>query len=181
MYRRKTSTIQVENLQAMYYDTYEKVDQDYISTLTTCYTAKVQNLNFNDTKRSVNFINNAINTETKGLIRDAITEDDVANARILLTSTLYFKGQWQVRKCHTSQCLISILIVINCSFAVSFQQKRDTQRDLLWYEWQARWWGWDDVPNDTIQLHQNGGFASACTRTALWQWKSSVYVSYIAE
>lgn len=92
---RKTSTIQVENLQAMYYDTYEKVDQDYISTLTTCYTAKVQNLNFNDTKRSVNFINNAINTETKGLIRDAITEDDVANARILLTSTLYFKGQWQ--------------------------------------------------------------------------------------
>nr|XP_014096706.2 serine protease inhibitor 77Ba [Bactrocera oleae]XP_036214158.1 serine protease inhibitor 77Ba [Bactrocera oleae]XP_036214159.1 serine protease inhibitor 77Ba [Bactrocera oleae]XP_036214160.1 serine protease inhibitor 77Ba [Bactrocera oleae]XP_036214161.1 serine protease inhibitor 77Ba [Bactrocera oleae]XP_036214162.1 serine protease inhibitor 77Ba [Bactrocera oleae] len=91
----KTSTIQVENLQAMYYDTYEKVSPDYIRTLTTCYNAKAQNLNFNDTKIAVNFINNAIKTETKGLISDAITADDVKNARLLLTSTLYFKGQWQ--------------------------------------------------------------------------------------
>lgn len=82
----------------MYYDTYEKVSPDYIRTLTTCYNAKAQNLNFNDTKIAVNFINNAIKTETKGLISDAITADDVKNARLLLTSTLYFKGQWQVCK-----------------------------------------------------------------------------------
>lgn len=92
---RKTSTIHVESLQAMYYDTFERFGQDYITTLTSCYNAKVQNLSFNDTKTSVNFINNAINTETKGLIKDAISEADLKDATLLLTSSLYFKGQWQ--------------------------------------------------------------------------------------
>ncbi|XP_054086010.1 serine protease inhibitor 77Ba-like isoform X3 [Zeugodacus cucurbitae] len=92
---RKTPTIQVESLQAMYYDTYEKVNDDYKTTLTTCYNARVQSLNFNDTQTSLNFINNAINTETKGLIKDAFDEYVVEGTKLLLTSTLYFKGQWQ--------------------------------------------------------------------------------------
>ncbi|XP_054732852.1 serine protease inhibitor 77Ba-like [Anastrepha obliqua] len=93
--QRKTSTVQVESLQAMYYDAYEQVAEDYKTTLATCYSARVQHLNFNDTQTTVNAINNAINTETKGLIKNAITEDYIRDANLLLTSTLYFKGQWQ--------------------------------------------------------------------------------------
>ncbi|XP_036326783.1 serine protease inhibitor 77Ba, partial [Rhagoletis pomonella] len=81
--QRKTSTVQVENLQAMYYDAYEQVGEDYKSTLMTCYSARVQHLNFNNTKITVNAINNAINTETKGLITNAITEDYVKDANLL--------------------------------------------------------------------------------------------------
>ncbi|XP_067647923.1 serine protease inhibitor 77Ba-like [Eurosta solidaginis] len=93
--QRKTPTVQVENLQAMYYDAYEQISHDYKSTLTSCYSARVQHLNFNNTKATVNAINNAISTETKGLITNAISEDYIIDANLLLTSTLYFKGQWQ--------------------------------------------------------------------------------------
>ncbi|CAD7005894.1 unnamed protein product [Ceratitis capitata] len=93
--KRKASTVRVESSQGLYYDKYDFINLDYINTLTTCYTARVQSLPFNDSQTTLNAINSAISTETNGLINNAITQEDIADARLLLTSTLYFKGQWQ--------------------------------------------------------------------------------------
>jgi serpin B len=66
---------------------------DFIQRVQASYKAKVTNLDFQDTAKSLTTINNWVNEQTKGKI-PKIVETIQPNQALFLINTLYFNGKW---------------------------------------------------------------------------------------
>lgn len=90
-----TSTIEVSALQAVFSDSHRPIDSDYSDLLQRFYLTTLVPVNFQDTYNAVTTINNYINNASRGLIDFLVDQEDVLNAQMVLTSTIFFKGQWK--------------------------------------------------------------------------------------
>jgi serine protease inhibitor len=59
------------------------------------YNADVFNLDFSETRKSTNFINDWVKQMTNGRIKDLVTEEAVSKSILLLINALYFEGTWR--------------------------------------------------------------------------------------
>lgn len=71
------------------------VNQRFSSIAEHNYLADVEELDFADSTKSVQAINNWVKSATNGHIRDLVSDSSVANSVILLINALYFEGTWR--------------------------------------------------------------------------------------
>lgn len=79
----------------MYVDKYVKVNQRYNAIVESNYLADVHQLDFADSRKSTQEINDWVRNITNGHIRDLVSEGSVANSVILLLNAVYFEGTWR--------------------------------------------------------------------------------------
>lgn len=79
----------------LYVDKDVKVNQRFNAIAEHNYLADVQELDFADSRKSAQEINNWVKIITNGRIKDLVSEGSVANSVILLLNALYFEGTWR--------------------------------------------------------------------------------------
>ncbi|KAF7269551.1 hypothetical protein GWI33_017442 [Rhynchophorus ferrugineus] len=73
-----------------------KIKEKFRSVIKQFYNSSIQSMNYNDANSAASTINKYVSSATKNRIPNLINPHDVVNAKLFLTTTMYFKGQWQV-------------------------------------------------------------------------------------
>lgn len=94
--RVNTTTLQVSTLQAIFSDINRPVDRDYEDVVERIYRANLVPINFHNSKESANIVNDFVNRETRGLIKQLVYQEDLSEAQMILISAIFFRGQWTV-------------------------------------------------------------------------------------
>ncbi|XP_014369649.2 serine protease inhibitor 77Ba [Papilio machaon] len=89
-----TSTVDLEKFNAIFVDEKKLPLNDFVS-IANQYDTKLVKLNFTGSKTS-ELINRAIDNVTHGKIPNLTDPGDFGETQMILTSALYFKGQWTV-------------------------------------------------------------------------------------
>lgn len=105
-----TPTIELAVNQAIYTDSNHPIQPNYANVLERDYGADHIRVNFRNSQSAVQQINEFVKQQTHGKILDLVREDDVRNAQMVLTSAIYFKGQWKVK--YTKLHLFYFLYII---------------------------------------------------------------------
>lgn len=92
-----TSTVELAVNQALFSDINNPIDNNYARILENDYEADHLPVNYRIPFNAVKTINDHISYRTQGKIQDVLKPDDLAEAQLLLTSAIFFKGQWKVR------------------------------------------------------------------------------------
>lgn len=92
-----TSTIELAVNQALFSDVNNPIDRGYENILEKDYEADHVRVNFQIPSKATKTINDHISEKTRGKIQNVIKPEDLTDAQLLLTSTIFFKGQWKVR------------------------------------------------------------------------------------
>lgn len=90
------STIELAVNQAIYTDLNRPIYKPYADILEQDYEADHMPVDFRDVGSAIKTINDHVKQQTRGKIVDIIKEADLKDAQVLLTSAIYFKGQWTV-------------------------------------------------------------------------------------
>lgn len=93
-----TPTIELLAGQALFSDLNRPIDRTYGERLYNDYKADHIPVNFAEPNAAATDINNYISHRTNGKIQSLIKPSDLADAHLLLTSTIFFKGKWKVRE-----------------------------------------------------------------------------------
>ncbi|XP_075985992.1 serine protease inhibitor 77Ba-like [Anticarsia gemmatalis] len=91
-----TDTVQLAKINTMFVDTNRLPLRDFQDTAKSEYETEVLPLDFKDNVNAANAINRAISNVTHGLIERIVEPDYFENTAMVMTSALYFKGQWTV-------------------------------------------------------------------------------------
>lgn len=91
-----TSTIELAVNQALFSDVNRPIENSYASLLQTEYEADHLPVDFRNSRNAVKVINDHISWRTQGKIKDVVKPEDLIDAQLLLTSSIFFKGQWKV-------------------------------------------------------------------------------------
>lgn len=92
-----TTTVELAVDQAIYTDIHRPIYSHYADILVKDYEADHMTVDFRDAGIAVKSINEHVAQETRGKITEIVKETDLKNTQLLLTSAIYFKGQWKVR------------------------------------------------------------------------------------
>lgn len=90
------TTIELAVNQAIYTDTNRPIYSYYADILEKDYEADHMAVNFRDAANASKTINDHVKAQTRGKITEIVKETDLKDAQVLLTSAVYFKGQWKV-------------------------------------------------------------------------------------
>lgn len=91
-----TSTVELAKVNAIFLDQGKLLLRDFQETAEQIYSTKVVPLDFSDGQKSADTINGAVSNVTHGRIPKLVESGDFSEAQMILTSALYFKGQWYV-------------------------------------------------------------------------------------
>lgn len=91
-----TSNVEVAINQALFSDLNRPVDQEYAYKLENNYQAEHLPVNFHNGVDAMNQVNDYVNKQTHGKIRQIVNKDDLSEAQMLMISALFFRGQWKV-------------------------------------------------------------------------------------
>lgn len=91
-----TSTIELAVNQAVFSDLNNPINNAYARILESDYEADHIPVNYRNPVNAVKTINDHISFRTQGKIQNVVKPDDLAEAQLLLTSAIFFKGQWKV-------------------------------------------------------------------------------------
>lgn len=92
-----TTAIELDASQAIFLDRSRPIESAYLSVLENDYDAKHLEVNFGSPSSAAKAINDLIASQTHGRIKDVVKPNDISNApRLLLTSSVFFKGGWKV-------------------------------------------------------------------------------------
>ena len=69
-------------------------NKNYYNFLKNYYNADISNVDFSNSKKSADTINNWCANKTNNMIKDAVSESDVKYAQAVLFNALYFYGNW---------------------------------------------------------------------------------------
>lgn len=115
-----TSTVELAVDQAIYTDINRPIYTYYADILEKDYEADHLAVSFRDAANAVKAINDRVKQQTRGKIAEIVKETDLKDAQLLLTSAIYFKGQWKVSHSTAPPLFPNRLIVLS-TFLVSFQ------------------------------------------------------------
>lgn len=91
-----TTTIELAVNQAFFSDINRPIDIAYEHILESDYEADHLAVNFHVPQLAVKTINDYVKQQTKGKVEEIVKDTDLQDAQLLLTSAIYFKGQWKV-------------------------------------------------------------------------------------
>lgn len=91
-----TTTVELAVNQAIFSDINRPLESNFVHVLRNDYEADHLAVNFRAPPAAVNTINNYISWRTQNKIRNVVKPEDLADAQLLLTSSIFFKGQWKV-------------------------------------------------------------------------------------
>lgn len=91
-----TSTVELAVNQALFSDINRPLQNDYVNVLAYDYEADHLPANFQVPASAVKTVNDHISFRTQGKIRDVVKPEDLSEAQLLLTSSIFFKGLWKV-------------------------------------------------------------------------------------
>ncbi|XP_059054492.1 serine protease inhibitor 77Ba-like [Achroia grisella] len=91
-----TKTVELAKINAIFVNIDNLPLSDYRHIAKTYYDTDVVPLNFADAENSANSINRAISNVTHGRIKNLVDGSIFRSAPMVLTSALYFRGQWTV-------------------------------------------------------------------------------------
>lgn len=91
-----TTTVELAFNQALFSDTNRPVDSNYARILEQEYEADHLPVNYRTPNEAAKVINDHISFRTQGKIQNVIRPEDLNDAQLLLTSAIFFKGQWKV-------------------------------------------------------------------------------------
>lgn len=92
-----TNAIQIDANLAVFSDRNRQVENNYLNVLENEYGAKHLPVDFRSPSVAAKDINDLISLQTHGKIRDVVKPNDISNSpRLLLTSSVFFKGAWKV-------------------------------------------------------------------------------------
>lgn len=94
-----TTTVELAVNQALFSDVNRPVENNYARILEQGYEADHLPVNYRAPAQAVKSINDHISFRTQGKIQNVVKPEDLNDAQLLLTSAIYFKGQWKVRIC----------------------------------------------------------------------------------
>lgn len=94
--RVNTNTIELAKINAIIVDKQRLPQQDFHDNAKTYYETDMITLNFEDAQNSANLLNSAISNFTHGKIPKIVDTGSFQDTQMLLTSALYFKGQWTI-------------------------------------------------------------------------------------
>ncbi|XP_045507176.1 serine protease inhibitor 77Ba-like [Colias croceus] len=89
----KTKTVELQKLNSMFVDQTNRPESDFIE-IAKQYETSLIPLNFSDPDHTSNTINDVISNFTHGRILKLIDSNDLRDSHMVLSSALYFKGQW---------------------------------------------------------------------------------------
>jgi serpin B len=73
-------------------------EQSYLNRVSQGFGSGLRRVNFKDKETAVKMINSWVEQQTKNRIQDLLTTDNISPlTRMVLTSAIYFKGQWQYK------------------------------------------------------------------------------------
>lgn len=91
-----TDTVQLAKVNTMFVNENRLPSRDFQETARNDYETDVVSLDFTDSERAANVLNRLISNITKGLIDRIVEPDYFKDTAMVLTSALYFKGQWTI-------------------------------------------------------------------------------------
>lgn len=92
----KTNTIELAKFNAIFVDKQGLPLPDFQESAKRYYDTNMVSLNFADNENAANLVNGAISNFTHGLIPKIVESSNFKDTKMLLTSALYFKGQWTI-------------------------------------------------------------------------------------
>lgn len=92
----KTSSVEVLSNQTVFADPHRPQDIGYIDSLQRNYKVHLESIDFGDPNAAAKTINSYVATQTRGKIATVVQPQFLINARLALTSTIYFNGKWKV-------------------------------------------------------------------------------------
>lgn len=98
-----TSTVQLAVNQALFSDINRPVENDYANILAFDYEADHVPIDFRVPAYAVKRINDHISYRTQGKIQNVVKPEDLLEAQLLLTSSIFFKGKWKVNLKHKTK------------------------------------------------------------------------------
>lgn len=91
-----TSTVELAVNQALFSDINRPLVNDYVNVLVSDYEADHLPVNFRIPSTAVKTVNDHISYRTQGRIQEVVKPEDLSEAQLLLTSSIFFKGLWKV-------------------------------------------------------------------------------------
>lgn len=89
-----TGTIELAKINAMFVDEQRLPLQDFRSIAETYYDTRMVALDFKRSDEAASAVNRVISNVTQGKIPKLIDSSSLSESQMVLTSALYFKGQW---------------------------------------------------------------------------------------
>uniref|UniRef100_A0A1W7R7H2 Putative serine proteinase inhibitor n=1 Tax=Aedes albopictus TaxID=7160 RepID=A0A1W7R7H2_AEDAL len=75
-------------------DSQVAVSQKYTTILDMQYNASIDNVNFQQTEKAAETINNWVSNSTRGMIPQLVRPENIKDTVLLLVNAIYFKGLW---------------------------------------------------------------------------------------
>lgn len=94
--RTNTTAIELTSNSAMFSNINYRIDNKFISTLTHAYSVEHIPVNFQNTSIAATTINDYIRIRTHDRIQNVVQPDDLIDIQLLLSSSIFFRGQWKV-------------------------------------------------------------------------------------
>lgn len=94
--RTNTTAIEVTSNAAMFSNVNYHIDDKFVSTLARAYRVEHIPVNFQNTSTAAVTINDYIRIRTQGRIENVVQPGDLIDIQLLLSSSIFFRGQWKV-------------------------------------------------------------------------------------
>lgn len=91
-----TTTIEIAKVNAAFVRNDGLLLPDFKDLAETVYKTNIMPLDFNDGEKTAKTINEKISKATRGRIPKLVEGNDFSDTKMILTSALYFKGQWTI-------------------------------------------------------------------------------------
>lgn len=93
-----TSTVELDMNQAIFAASNRQVHPEYLHLIQRYYGVDYVPITSLSSTEAAKTINNYISGKTHGKIKNVVKPGDLNDVRLMLTSTIFFKGQWTVRQ-----------------------------------------------------------------------------------
>lgn len=94
--RTNTRAIEFTSNAAIFSNINYRIDNKYVDTLSHAYDVEHVPVNFQNTSIAATQINDYIRIRTQGLIENVVQPDDLTDIQLLMSSSIFFRGQWKV-------------------------------------------------------------------------------------
>lgn len=93
-----TSGVELDVNQAIFSDSNRQVHPEYLNLIQRYYGVDYIPITSLSSTEAAKTINKYISDKTHGKIKNVVKSGDLNDIRLMLTSTIFFKGQWTVRQ-----------------------------------------------------------------------------------
>lgn len=129
--RTNTAAIELTSNSALFSNINYPIDNKFISTLEQAYRVEHIPVNFRNTSIAATTINDYIRIRTQGRIENVVQPDDLIDIQLLLSSSIFFRGQWKVCLLFAETICGSTIVPFILLFSVPVQRQQNAGKAIL--------------------------------------------------